>query len=90
MTGPTVSALAGISGMRAGVFAALAVPGLVLRMLVVLGFAAWLRQPIEALLVLIDEYWVPGTAVLVAGVAAYQWRRHVVLRRRRASQASAT
>ncbi len=90
MTGPTVSALAGISGMRAGVFAALAVPGLVLRMLVVLSFAEWLRQPIEALLALIDEYWVPGTALLVAGIAAHQWRRRLALRRSRTSQASAT
>ncbi len=75
MAGPTVSGLAGISGMRTGVYLALVVPGLTLRMLLVLGFAEWLREPIEALLALINEYWIPGTAVLATGVAVHQWRR---------------
>jgi membrane protein DedA with SNARE-associated domain len=83
MAGPTVSALAGISGMRTGVFLGLATPGLVVRLLIVLGFAEWLRQPIEWLLELIDEYWIPGTVVLVAGMAIYQWRRRAALRARR-------
>lgn len=75
MAGPTVSMLAGISGMRATTFAALATPSLLLRMLFVVGFAEWLRQPIEALLAWIDEIWFPGTALLATGVALAHWRR---------------
>jgi membrane protein DedA with SNARE-associated domain len=75
LPGPTVSGLAGISGMRARVFVPLSVLGLGIRMLLVLGFAAWLRAPIETLLAVIDEYWIPGTVVLVAGTALHQWRR---------------
>ena len=85
MAGPTVSVLAGISGMRTGVFIALAVPSVVARTLLVLGFAEWLREPIQALLALIDEYWLQGTAVLLIGVAVYQWRQRVALARARAS-----
>ena len=81
MTGPTVSALAGISGMRTSVFVSLAIPGLVLRMLLVLGLAEWFREPIEALLALIGEYWLPGTVVMVTGVAVHQWRRRAALTR---------
>jgi membrane protein DedA with SNARE-associated domain len=83
MAGPTVSALAGISGMRARVFLALAIPGLTLRLVFVLGFAEWLREPIEWLLEWIDEYWIPGTIVLVTGMLVYQWRRRTALRARR-------
>ncbi len=75
MAGPTVSALAGISGMRAGVFVPLATLGLVLRALLVLGFAAWIREYIEVALAWIDEYWIPGTVVMVTLVALYRWRR---------------
>lgn len=75
MAGPTVSALAGISGMRTGVFSALATVSLVARMLLVLGFAAWMREPIEAILAWIDEYWVPGTVVMVLAVATYRFGR---------------
>jgi membrane protein DedA with SNARE-associated domain len=75
LPGPTVSGLAGISGMRARVFVPLSVLGLVFRMLLVLGVAEWLRAPIEALLALIEEYWIPGTIVLVTGIALHQWRR---------------
>ena len=74
-TGPTVSALAGISGMRVSVFLALGSASLLARLLVVLGFAELLREPIEQLLALIDDYWIPGTVVLVIGIAIYQWRR---------------
>ena len=81
MTGPTVSALAGTSGMRTSVFVSLAIPGLVLRMLLVLGLAEWFREPIEALLALIAEYWLPGTVVIVTGVALHQWRRRAALAR---------
>lgn len=75
MTGPTVSALAGASGMRTAPYVALASAGLTARMLLVLGFAEWMREPLEALLLWIDAYWVPGTIVMVAGVAIYRWRR---------------
>ncbi len=75
MTGPMVSALAGISGMRARVFFPLATLSLVARMVLVLGFAAWIREYIEIALAWIDEYWIPGTVVMVAGVAIYRWRR---------------
>ena len=75
MAGPTVSGLAGISGMRAGVFAALAAAGLVARMLLLLAFADWLRGPIEAVRALIYAYWVPGTVAIVAIIALQRWRR---------------
>jgi membrane protein DedA with SNARE-associated domain len=75
LPGPTMSTIAGSSGMKPRTFAALATLGLVLRMIVVIGFAEWLRTPIEALLALIDAYWMQGTVVLVAGIALYQWRR---------------
>lgn len=73
--GPTVSALAGIARMHAGLFAALAISGLVVRMLLVVALGQWLREPIEAFLVLVDEYWVPGTVVMVGAIALHQWRR---------------
>jgi membrane protein DedA with SNARE-associated domain len=82
MAGPTVSALAGISGMPLRAFVALAIPGLTLRLLFVLGFAEWLREPIERILTWIDEYWIPGTVVLVTGMIIYQWRRRTALRSR--------
>ena len=75
MAGPTVSTLAGISGMRQGVFLALAISGLTVRMVLIVGFAELLREPIEAMLALIDEYWAPGTLVLVTGLALYRWRQ---------------
>ena len=75
MVGPTVSVLAGISGMRAAVFFPLATLSLVLRASLVLGFAAWLREYIELALAWIDEYWIPGTLVMVTLVALYRWRR---------------
>lgn len=73
--GPTVSALAGVSGMRLRIFAPLAIAGLVARVLIVVEFADWLRRPIEVVLAWIELYWIPGTVVLVAGIAFHQWRR---------------
>jgi membrane protein DedA with SNARE-associated domain len=70
--GPTVSALAGISGMGVRSFAALAVPGLILRMLLILAVAEWLEEPIRVVLDWIDRHWVEGTAVMVLGVLVYQ------------------
>jgi len=81
MAGPTVSGLAGMAGIRILPFVALAATSLVMRMLFVLGFAEILREPIEWLLVKIDEYWVPGSVVLVLGTLVYQWLR---IRRARA------
>jgi membrane protein DedA with SNARE-associated domain len=75
LPGPTVSTLAGISGMRTPVFAALAAAGLALRMLIVLGVAEWLRQPIQGLLAWIDAHWVAGTAGIALLIAAYRgWK----------------
>ena len=31
--------------------------------------------PVERLLEIFDEYWIPGTIVLVCGALLYQWRR---------------
>lgn len=75
MVGPTVSALAGIGGMRPLVFAALAGTGTALRMLLILGFAEWMRAYIEVALAWIDEYRVPGTVVMVLAVLIYRLRR---------------
>jgi membrane protein DedA with SNARE-associated domain len=73
--GPTVSALAGMSGMRLSTFLALATVGLAVRLWVWIQFADVLRGPIEQVLAWIDEYWVPGTIVLVAIIGVTQWRR---------------
>jgi len=76
MTGPTVSALAGMSDMKLRVFVPLAAAGLVMRMVGILLFAELLREPIEWTLAWIDEHWVPGTVVMVLGILAYQgWQR---------------
>lgn len=85
MPGPTVSALAGMSGMTLRLYVALATAGLVLRMIVILVFAELLREPIEWILALIDTYWKPGTALLVVVVLLYQWRR---VRMQRAARSS--
>jgi membrane protein DedA with SNARE-associated domain len=74
-SGPTVSALAGVSGMRPLAFAGLAAPGLVLRAAVVLAIAASVREPIEAVLEWIDAHWIPGTILMLGLVAVYRWRR---------------
>jgi membrane protein DedA with SNARE-associated domain len=71
--GPTVSSLAGIARMPLRVFLPLVSVGLMLRTVLVVLFASWLREPIEALLELIDAYWVPGTLLMVLGVLVYRW-----------------
>ena len=73
--GPTLSAIAGASGMRPRVFAALAAPGLVLRAVVVIGIAASVHAYIAIALAWIDAHWLPGTIAMVALVALYRWRR---------------
>jgi hypothetical protein len=75
MAGPTVSGLAGMSGIRTVPYLSLATASLVMRMLFILGFAEILRGPIMEVLDWIDENWVPGTLVLVLATLVYQWRR---------------
>ena len=75
LCGPTVSAVAGASGMRPRVFLALATPGLVLRAVVVLGVAASIRPFLEGVLAWIDDHWIPGTLAMLVIVAIYRWRR---------------
>jgi len=75
LPGPTVSLIAGSSGMRLRRFVVLVSLGLVARMLVVLWIGDWLRRPIEVLLAWIDEYWVPGTILMATAVVLYRWRR---------------
>ncbi len=71
--GPTVSSLAGMAKMPQRIFLPLVSVGLVLRMVLVILMASWLREPIEALLELVDAYWVPGTILMVLGVLVYRW-----------------
>lgn len=82
--GPTISALAGMSGMPASTYVPLAGASLLVRLLLILVFGELLREPIEWLLGVIDAYWVQITAVMVGGVLAYQlWR---IRRSRRRAQ----
>jgi membrane protein DedA with SNARE-associated domain len=75
LPGPAMSTIAGDSTIHVGVFLALLTAGLVLRMLIVIWIGDWLREPIEVLLAWIREYWLPGTIVLIAGIALYQRRK---------------
>jgi membrane protein DedA with SNARE-associated domain len=75
LSGPTLSALAGASGMRPRVFVALATPGLVLRAVVVLGIAASIRPILETVLAWIDDHWISGTLAMFVIVALYRWKR---------------
>jgi len=74
MAGPTVSALAGISGMALATYLALSSLSLTLRAAVMLGLAELLEVYIEMVRGWVVEYRVPGTIVMVAAVALY-WRR---------------
>lgn len=69
---PAVSTIAGSAGMRQAVFVPLVSLGSLARLLILLRFADWLSAPIEMLLELIDQYWLPGTVVLVLGIIVYQ------------------
>ncbi len=53
------------------------IAGLVLRMQIVLWVGDWLREPIEIVVGWIEQYWVPGTVVLVAGIVFYQRRQRL-------------
>lgn len=75
LPGPIMSTIAGKSQMPIITWISLVASGLVFRLIVIVWFGEWLREPIERLLVLFDDYWVPGTIALVAGAAIYQWRK---------------
>ena len=70
--GPTVSTLAGISRMHIGTFLVLATISLIFRITLMVMAAEWLKEPIEQLLALINEYRLPGTVLLIASIAGYQ------------------
>ena len=76
LPGAGMSIVAGSAGMRPTLYLPVAALGTALRALALLGFGEWLRAPIEALLVLVDEYWIPGTVLIVAALLL-----HRVLRR---------
>jgi hypothetical protein len=82
-SGPTVSALAGIHGLRTDVFIGLALVSLLVRMSLIVALGEWLRAPLEEALAVVDAYWVPGTVVLVTGIALHQWRQRAAAARRR-------
>ena len=75
LPGPIMSTIAGNAKMPVATWLPLIACGVVLRMVVVVWFGEWLREPIERVLELFDEYWIPGTILLVAGTALYQWRK---------------
>jgi len=76
MSGPSVSALAGVSGMQTGRFLLLATVSLAVRVVLVMGFAEWIRVYVEVALGWIDAYWIPATAATASGVVLYQiWQR---------------
>jgi membrane protein DedA with SNARE-associated domain len=75
LPGPAVSSIAGSAGMAPRRFLLLASAGLVVRMILIVLFGEWMREPIEAILAWIDRYWIPGTVLMVAGVLAYRYRR---------------
>lgn len=82
MSGPSVCALAGVSGMRIGAFLPLATLSLGVRVLIVMGFAEWMRVYVEIVLGWIDAYWVPATAATATGVVLYLARQRRTRTRR--------
>lgn len=82
IAGPTTSLLAGIARMRLWVFLTLATISLFVRLLVMYEFAELLREPIEELLMLIEEYRAPGTILMILGILIWQ-----LVKRRRAAAA---
>ena len=75
LPGLLVATLAGISGMRFGVLLSLACVGLTLRMLAILSFALWFREPILWLLQFFDRNWLSITLAIVVIVVLNRWRR---------------
>ena len=82
MAGPTTCTLAGIARMNPAVVAGMATVSLVVRLVVYYEFADYFREPIEQLLALIEAGRLPGTAVLVAGIAIWQLRKRKQARAR--------
>lgn len=80
LLGPVMSTIAGNARMPLATWIPLVAAGLVLRMVVIVWFGEWLREPIEIVLSWFDEYWIPGTIVLVAGTGLYQWRKRQSVR----------
>jgi membrane protein DedA with SNARE-associated domain len=70
-----MSTIAGKARMPIATWIPLVAGGLVLRMIVMVWFGEWLRDPIERLLALFDEYWIPGTIVLIIATGIYQVRK---------------
>ena len=75
MAGPTTSALAGVLGMRTRTFVPLAIVSIVIRALLMLRFAEWIGDYIEIARAWTNEYWLPGTVVMVIAMGLYRWRR---------------
>jgi membrane protein DedA with SNARE-associated domain len=75
LPGPAMSTLAGMSGMHPGAFFFLAVLGLFFRRLIIVSVAEQLREPIEALLAFVEEYWKEGTVVMVILVSIFRWHQ---------------
>jgi len=75
LLGPIMSTIAGNARMPLGTWVALVASGLAARMLVLVWFGEMLREPIESLLALFDEYWIRGTVVLVTATGLYQWQK---------------
>lgn len=74
LVGPTVAVIAGAAGMRAVVFSALATVALVARLVLILEVGDWLRAPLDAVRTWVGAYWLPGTLVLLVGIALSRWR----------------
>lgn len=88
MAGPSVSALAGVSGMQTGAFVWLATASLAVRVLLVMLFAAWVREYLEIALGWVDAHWIPATAITASGVVLHQlWQRRKRARSRALSSA---
>jgi membrane protein DedA with SNARE-associated domain len=79
--GPTVSTLAGIARMHLAAFLVLATISLLFRIIIVIALAEWLQEPLEQMLVVIDEYRLPGTVLLIVLIAGFQLVRRSRARR---------
>lgn len=82
LASPVLGIIAGIAGMKVVTFTSLSCVAMILRLVLVLELGDWLRGPIDSLRMLVGEYWLPGTIVIVALIGLNQWRK-----RRRAARA---
>jgi hypothetical protein len=74
LPGPAMSTIAGSAGMRRRAFLPVVALGLVFRMILVIEIADWFQEPIARFLGWVDEYWIPGTVLILAVMALSQWR----------------